>query len=87
MSKGPLAAVGILLANGFWNEFLFSLVLMSENRMKTVPVGLYNFSAEYFTPYNLVLAGLGIATAPILILYVIFSRQVTSANIDGTRMR
>jgi ABC-type sugar transport system, permease component len=85
MSKGPLAAVGILLANGFWNEFLFSLVLMSDNRMKTVPVGLYNFSAEYFTPYNLVLAGLGIATAPILILYVIFSRQVTSANVELVR--
>jgi len=85
MSKAPLAAVGILLANGFWNEFLFSLVLMSENRMKTIPVGLYNFSAEYFTPYNLVLAGLGIATAPILIVYIIFSRQITGANVELVR--
>lgn len=77
MSRGPIVAIGILLANGYWNEFLYSLVLMPDNFMKTLPVGLFNFNGEFFTPYNLLLAVLAIATTPVVVLFLIFQKQVT----------
>ena len=85
MSKGPMAAVAILLANGFWNEFLYALVLLPSNGMKTLPVGLFNYAGEHFTPYTVLLAALCIATTPLLILYLFFQRQVTSADIELVR--
>lgn len=85
LAKGPMTAVAILLANGFWGEFLYSLVLMPENTMKTLPVGLFEFTAEHFTPINLVLAGVGVIVTPILIVYVLFQRQITGANLEIVR--
>jgi raffinose/stachyose/melibiose transport system permease protein len=87
MSKGPIAAIGILITNGFWNEFLYSLILMTENRMRTLPVGLFNFNQEYFTPIHLQLAVLTIATTPILVLFFFFQRQITESMSFGAVMR
>lgn len=83
ISQGPLVAVSILLINGFWNEFLFSLVLMPDNRMKTLPVGLWNFTGTYTIPYTLLLAILAIAATPVLILYLIFQRRINDSMSTG----
>jgi raffinose/stachyose/melibiose transport system permease protein len=85
MARGPMAAVAILLANGFWNEFLYALVIMQENTMKTLPVGIFNFSAEYFAPYTLILAGLSIVATPVVVCYLIFQRQISNANLEIVR--
>lgn len=85
MSKGPLAAVGILLANGYWNEFLYALILMPGNEMKTLPVGVFQYAGQHFTPYTVLLAALGIATAPLLLLYLIFQRQITNLDVELIR--
>ena len=45
--------------------------------MKTLPAGLRAFANEYFyTPDTVILAGLVVATTPILVLFLIFQRQV-----------
>lgn len=85
MSRGPIAAIGILLANGFWNEFLYALILAQSHDSKTLGVGLYGFAGSHFTPYTVLLAAMGIATAPVLILYLIFQRQITNADIELVR--
>jgi raffinose/stachyose/melibiose transport system permease protein len=85
MSFGPIAAIGILLANGFWNDFLYALILAQTPDSMTLGVGLYNFAGEHFTPYTILLAAMSIATAPVLILYLIFQRQVTNAQIELVR--
>ncbi len=77
MSKGPHVAIGVLLLNGFWNEFLYALILMNDPLMKTFPPGLRAFAGEWYTPFNIILAGLVVATTPILVLFLIFQRQVT----------
>ena len=79
MSKGPHVAIGVLLLNGFWNEFLYGLIMMTNSPlMKTLPAGLRAFAEEYhYTPYNVILAGLVVATTPIIVLFLIFQRQVT----------
>jgi ABC-type glycerol-3-phosphate transport system permease component len=85
MSRGPLVVVAILLANGFWNEFLYALILTGTNESKTLAVGLAAFAGGHFTPYTVILAAMGISTAPVLILYLIFQRQVTNADIELVR--
>lgn len=85
MSRGPLAVVAVLLANGFWNEFLYALILAGTNDTKTLPVGIAAFAGGHFTPYTVLLAAMGIAAGPVLILYLVFQRQVTNADIELIR--
>lgn len=80
LSKGPISAIGILLAFGFWNEFLFPLLLVPSQDMQTLPLGVVQFMASYNPPTILILTALCILTAPMLIVYVLFQRYITSAQ-------
>ena len=78
MSKGPIAAITVLLAYGFWNDFLFALVLMPTGSMETLPVGVVQFTQNtYGAPLNLIMAALTIITVPILLLYILVQKQIT----------
>jgi ABC-type glycerol-3-phosphate transport system permease component len=78
MSKGPISAITVLLAYGFWNDFLFALVLMPTGSMETLPVGVVQFTQNtYGAPLNLIMAALTIITVPILVLYVCVQKQIT----------
>ncbi len=77
LSKGPLSAIAVLLAYGFWNDFLFALVLMPTSNMETLPVGVVQFTqANYGVPMNLVMAALTIVVVPILVLYIALQRHI-----------
>jgi ABC-type glycerol-3-phosphate transport system permease component len=81
MSKGPISAITVLLAYGFWNDFLFALVLMPSGSMETLPVGVVQFTQNtYGAPLNLIMAALTIVTVPILILYILVQKQLTSVQ-------
>jgi ABC-type glycerol-3-phosphate transport system permease component len=77
MSKGELAAVGVLVANWMWNEFLYSLVLMQDPGMRTLPPGILSFVGERETPFTRVLAAMVMSATPIILLFLVFQRQLT----------
>ena len=60
-------------------------MLEPGNDKKTLPVGIFNFSAEYFAPYTLILAALSIVATPIVICYIVFQRQISNANLEVVR--
>lgn len=79
----PVAWPGVVVVTiyGFvqaWDEFLFALVLMTQENRKTVPVGLASFFGEYTTQWNLVMSASVIATLPTLILFLILQRRLIS---------
>ena len=57
------------------NDFFFPLVFIHEDRLKTLPLGLTVFFGEYHTNWALLFAGLTLAAAPVLLLYVLLSQQ------------
>lgn len=67
-----------------WDEFLFALVLMTEDNLKTVPVGLANLFGQYTTQWNLVMAASAIATLPTLILFLFFQRRLVCGLAAGS---
>jgi ABC-type glycerol-3-phosphate transport system permease component len=84
MARGPIAAVAVLVMIGAWNDFLTVLVLAESDSMRTMTVGLWGFVGIYRTPYHIILAGLTIATIPILIAYLLFQNQITRSFTFGT---
>lgn len=77
--RSALGAVFILAFISSWNEYLWPLLISDEPNRTTVQIGLQMFFTAEGTDFGGLLAAAVISTAPILILYVLASRQITNA--------
>ncbi|TVR91995.1 MAG: carbohydrate ABC transporter permease [Trueperaceae bacterium] len=74
---GPgLAALGIFAFIGNWNAFLWPLIVAQSASMRTVPVGIALFSGEAGSAWHLIMATSALAIIPVLIVFIIFQRQI-----------
>jgi ABC-type glycerol-3-phosphate transport system permease component len=70
--SGPvLATLAIFIFQGSWNDFLWPLVVTTNEEMRTIPLGLSSFVGQYSTAWNLLMAGSVIALLPVLVIYVL----------------
>ena len=79
-----IATVMILNFLSFWNEYLFSLVLIGPTTdQRTVQVALPNLVSQTNTQYGVLLAGCLIAMVPVYIVYIILQRRLEDALLQG----
>lgn len=81
MGKPALVTLGILNTLYCWNDVLISLLVLQDNR--TLMVGIAALRGEYTTNVPLLCAGLVLAAAPIVVLYVVFQRRIVSGIAVG----
>jgi len=81
--RPALGTVAVFTMIPIWNDLWFPLVLASGERSKTVILGAQVFLGQYVNDWNAVLASLTLAMIPIIILYVIFSRQLIRGLTQG----
>jgi multiple sugar transport system permease protein len=75
--RPALAALCILTFLGNWNAFLWPLIVIQDPLMRTLPVGLSQFSyGEAGSRWELIMTGASIATLPVLIVFAVFQRQI-----------
>lgn len=67
----------------WWNEFPFALVLINDEKLKTIPLGLMNFSSQYSTNYPMKMAALVLAILPVILIYIFFNRKIIEGMIAG----
>ncbi|MGN0204655.1 MAG: carbohydrate ABC transporter permease [Coprococcus sp.] len=75
----PIAkpALATLLITDFlatWNEYLLASVIINDNALKTVPVGLMTFVGEHGTDYGYLCAGVLVSVIPVMVVYLAFQR-------------
>lgn len=75
---GPgLAALGIFAFIGNWNAFLWPLIVGgSKTATRTLPVGISRFSSEVGSDWHLIMAASSLAIIPLLVVFIIFQRQI-----------
>ncbi|HEX3075331.1 MAG TPA: carbohydrate ABC transporter permease [Lachnospiraceae bacterium] len=66
-----------------WNEFNLANVLVVEEKLKTLPLGLLFLQGAFTTDWGAMGATMVIASLPTIILYIIFSKQVEGAMTIG----
>jgi ABC-type glycerol-3-phosphate transport system permease component len=81
--KPALATVGIIDFIGAWNEYIYASVLVSDPAARTLPLGLANFHSEYSSSYGLVAAGIVLSIVPVIVVYILFQRQVVEGLSSG----
>lgn len=87
ISKPIFASCAIVNLNFVWNEFLFANVFLNNKAIQTIPIGLMTFKGDLKIDYTTTLAGLVIASLPLIILFICMSRQfvrgLTSGAVKG----
>jgi ABC-type glycerol-3-phosphate transport system permease component len=64
----------IFIGRETWDAFVWPFIIITEDRLRTVPIGLQRFQEEYVTTYNEVMAISAIAMVPLLLLFFFFQR-------------
>ncbi|MCT4331458.1 carbohydrate ABC transporter permease [Paracoccus sp. YLB-12] len=74
--RPAMATVAVFTMIPIWNDLWFPLILAPSEETKTITLGSQVFIGQFVTNWNAVLAALGLAIVPVLVLYLIFSRQL-----------
>ncbi len=83
LARPALAIAAIQNAVPIWNDFFFPLVFVTTDSRKTLSQGLTVFMGEYNTEWGVLFAGLTLAALPVMILYLLLSRQFIAGMTQG----
>ncbi|MDR0301915.1 MAG: carbohydrate ABC transporter permease [Treponema sp.] len=80
----PVAAtVAILSVTGTWNEFMLINILVSKTELKSLPVGINQFSGARASDFGKQFSALAIGMAPMITFYLIFRKKITKGVSAG----
>jgi multiple sugar transport system permease protein len=71
LSKPALATLTIFTFMGNWQSFYWPLIMVNQDSMKTLPLGLLSFMGLYSTQWTLLMAGSLMMILPMIIVFVI----------------
>ena len=74
--RPAMATVAIFSMIPIWNDLWFPLILAPSEATKTITLGTQVFIGQFVTNWNAVLAALTLSITPVLVLYLMFSRQL-----------
>ncbi len=74
--RPALATVSIFTLLPIWNDLWFPLILANSEKTKTVTLGAQVFLGQFVIDWNAVLSSLTLSMVPVLILYLIFSKNL-----------
>lgn len=84
MSKPILLTTVILTAYYTWNEFMFAIIFIDDDSLRTIPAGLMQFRDALQTDWGVLLSGLTISAAPIVILFLFMQKYFIRGIASGS---
>jgi multiple sugar transport system permease protein/raffinose/stachyose/melibiose transport system permease protein len=78
-----IATTVILNFIQLWNEFLFAVVLLSDQGARTLPIGIRAYMGDYFQDIGMIATGMMIAVIPVVVLYAFFSEKLIQGMTAG----
>lgn len=81
--KPATFSVALIVFINAWNEYIYALTFMTNDLMRTVPVGISLFPSNYEMPWGDMAAGSVIVTVPLIILVLIFQKKIIGGLTSG----
>ena len=81
--RPTMATVGVFTMVPVWNDLWWPLILAPSGGKQTVILGMQQYIGQYVTNWNAIFASLSMALIPVIIFYLIFSRQLISSITSG----
>ncbi|WP_078544681.1 carbohydrate ABC transporter permease [Litchfieldia alkalitelluris] len=82
--RPAMATLGLITFMNVWNDFLWPLVVLKDRSVHTIQIALRTLNGAYYQDFAMILAGTFMATVPILIVFLMFSKQFISGLTEGS---
>jgi raffinose/stachyose/melibiose transport system permease protein len=83
LARPAVLTMTVLLFMWTWNEFLLALVMVSDEGLRTAPLGLSFFQGRHTSDLTLLSAGAVIVALPVVVLYVFLQRHFIRGMLSG----
>ena len=83
MIKPSIALLAIFTFIGSWGEFLWPSIVLTNENLYTLPVGINNLSSAFSSDYRLVAAGSIVSIIPIIIFYLTCQKHIIEGVAAG----
>ena len=83
MIKPSVALLAIFTFIGSWGEFLWPSIVLTNEKLFTLPVGINNLSSAFSADYRLVAAGSIVSIIPIIIFFLALQKYFISGSTEG----
>lgn len=83
LSKTIIATVCIFTFVGSWNNYLWPLLCAMSENLFTLPIGIPTFAGTYSVDYVQPMTACMVASLPMIIMYIIFERQIVAGITSG----
>jgi len=86
LAKPGLAALGIFTFMSVWNSFLWPIIVLNNEALYTLPVGLKTLQDANLASFKLLMSGAAITAIPMIIVFILFQRHfVKGLTIGGVK--
>jgi multiple sugar transport system permease protein len=76
-SMAAISALGIFTFLWNWDNFLWPLIILMDQKLYTLPLGIAMFAGQWWTNFGPVLAGATVSVIPVLIVFLVFQKNIT----------
>ncbi len=83
MAAAPILSAVTLTATWTWNDYIIPLIMLQSSSKATLPLGLTVFQGAYTTDIPLTMAGTLITALPMVVLFIVFQRQMSQGLLQG----
>lgn len=74
----------VFVAMGIWNDYLLSSLFLNTQEMRTLPMMIRVFCAQYSNDYSPMMAGLVMSITPMLLFYLVCQKQILEGVVQGS---
>ncbi|MGB9770677.1 MAG: carbohydrate ABC transporter permease [Candidatus Kapaibacteriota bacterium] len=83
LSRPIFTVLGIYIFLYNWNSFLFPFILTNEETIRTLPVGLAFYLGKQSIDWGHLMAGASFSALPVILLFLLFQKQIVNALVQG----
>jgi multiple sugar transport system permease protein len=78
-----LASLAVFTFLGSWNDFMWPLIVLTDEELQTLPVALASLSREHVQDNELMMAGSVVTVVPVLVLFLLLQRHYIQGLLLG----
>ena len=82
--KPVTATIAVVTTLHVYNDFVNPLYYLPGAKNATIQLSIYNFSGQYGSDWNLVCADILLISIPVVIMYILFNRQIVDGMVMGS---
>jgi multiple sugar transport system permease protein len=82
--KPVLATLGVFTFLSAWNDFMWPLIILSDDRHYTLPVALANLAGEHVLDVELMMGGAVVTVLPVFLAFLVLQRHYIQGIMAGS---